>query len=187
MSASTLTVEGPITTSVPVEAGAGAGVAVARRHRLAPLLAMLAGLVALVAAGTVVTHAAAGAHEVPSPAHPAAPAPAPADPLAITLSARDVSVVTQVYEPGQDSGWHTHPGIHAVAVLSGVLTVYDAQCRPQTFEPGRPYVGGQELHLARNETGSPVQMTVTYLRPSAPTASTTHLAPPAGCTIGQPA
>jgi quercetin dioxygenase-like cupin family protein len=104
--------------------------------------------------------------------------------MAITLSARDVSVVTQVYEPGQESGWHSHAGIHAVAVISGVLTVYDSECRPQTFEPGRPYVGGQQPHLVRNETGAPVVMTVTYLNPSAPTTSTRHQPPPDGCPVG---
>jgi quercetin dioxygenase-like cupin family protein len=110
--------------------------------------------------------------------------PAASDPSAITLSARDVSVVTQVYEPGQTSGWHSHPGIHAVAVLSGVLTVYDGDCRRETFEPGRPYVGGQQTHLVRNETDAPVTMIVTYLNPSVPANSSRHVPPPAGCTIG---
>jgi quercetin dioxygenase-like cupin family protein len=106
------------------------------------------------------------------------------DPSAITLSARDVSVVTQVYAPGQDSGWHFHAGIHAVAVLSGVLTIYNSQCGTQTVEPGRPYVGGQEPHLARNETGAPVEMSVTYLSPSKPARSTQRVPQPSGCDVG---
>jgi quercetin dioxygenase-like cupin family protein len=153
----------------------------------APLLAMLSGLLLLALAATVLVHAGRRPRPAPRPTATATavPAPpAPGAPLAITLSARDVSVVTQVYAPGRDSGWHTHPGIHAVAVLSGTLTVYDSECRRQTFGPGRPYVGGQELHLARNETDAPVEMTVTYLSPSAPTTSTQHMAAPAGCTVG---
>jgi len=124
------------------------------------------------------------ADRVPQPV-PDAPAGAPADPMAITLSARDVSVVTQVYEPGEDSGWHAHSGIHAVAVSSGSLTVYDSQCRAQTFGPGQPYVGGQDLHLVRNGTAAPVEMAVTYLSPSAGNGPTRHLPPPAGCTPGR--
>ncbi len=113
------------------------------------------------------------------------PQPAAAgDPGAITLSARDVSVVTQVYGPGEDSGWHSHPGIHAVAVVSGTLTVYDDQCRRETFEPGRPYVGGQQPHLVRNESDAPVTLAVTFLNPSTPSRSTERLGPPAGCTAG---
>ena len=141
-----------------------------------PLIAMATGLVVLAVAATVVLRAGQGAQPTPNVA-------AAADPTAITVSARDVSVVTQVYEPREQSGWHTHPGIHAVSVLSGVLSVYDEQCRLQTFEPGRPYVGGQQLHLVRNDGETPVTMAVTYLGPSAPGTSTRHLPPPAGCSI----
>ena len=89
------------------------------------------------------------------------------DRLAVTLSARDVSVVTQVYEPGATSGWHSHPGIHAVAVLEGTLTVYDSQCRSESYGPGRPYVGGQQPHLVRNETRPPSRW-------SSPTSTRPH-------------
>jgi len=116
-----------------------------------------------------------------------APSTTPAasvEPAAITLAERDVSVVVQVYAPGEQSGWHTHTGIHAVAVLEGVLTVYDGQCRPATFEPGRPYVGGQQLHLVRNESDTSARMVVTYLNPTGPATSTGHVAPPVGCATG---
>lgn len=144
-----------------------------------PLVAMVAGLVFLAVAAT----ALAGSRGRPAPL-PAAPAPAPVtsvDPLAITLSARDVSVVTQVYASGEESGWHRHSGIHAVAILSGVLTVYDGECRAQTFDADRPYVGGQEAHLVRNEGDAPVVMAVTYLSPAAGSEQTRRLPPPAGC------
>ncbi len=144
-----------------------------------PLIAMASGLLVLAAAIAVVVSSDRGG----APAASTAPV-ATADPTAITVSARDVSVVSQVYGPGEQSGWHSHPGIHAVAVLSGVLSVYDDQCRLQTFEPGRPYVGGQQPHLVRNESSEPVVMAVTYLSPAAPGTATQHVAPPAGCSIG---
>ncbi|MDQ4068873.1 MAG: cupin domain-containing protein [Actinomycetota bacterium] len=155
-------------------------------RRTGPVVAMVAGaLIMALAAVSLAVHAGDGAGRPAPDAATVAGAPAlPADPGAITLSARDVSVVTQVYEAGEDSGWHSHPGIHAVAVISGVLTVYDSQCQRHTFEPGRPYVGGQQPHLVRNETDGPVTLAVTFLNPSAPTGSTEHLAPPAGCRAG---
>lgn len=93
----------------------------------------------------------------------------------------DVGVVTMIYEPGRSSGWHAHTGLHAVAVLSGELTIYDGECRPQRVVAGEPYVGGQDLHLARNETGGPVDMIVTYLNAVGPPAP--RLDPPAGCPV----
>lgn len=144
-----------------------------------PLIAMAGGLVVFALAATVVVRSYQGRGRPASTV-----SVAKADPSAITVSARDVSVVSQVYGPGEQSGWHAHSGIHAVAVVSGVLTVYDDQCRLETFEPGRPYIGGQHPHLVRNETDAPVVMAVTYLSPTAPGTSTVHLAPPTGCSIG---
>ena len=154
------------------------------RRSAAPVLAMVGGLVALAAAATVLLSVRDGGAPAPRP-QPASDAAVAADPLAITLSSRDVSIVTQVYEPGVDSGWHAHSGIHAVAVLSGTLTVYDAQCQPRSFRPGEPYVGGQDLHLVRNESDSPVEMSVTYLSPSTGAGPTRHLPAPAGCVAGR--
>ncbi|MCA1690712.1 MAG: hypothetical protein LC733_00370 [Actinobacteria bacterium] len=120
----------------------------------------------------------------PAPMTVAANTSTPPGPISVS-GPGDISVARQVYEPGQDSGWHTHPGIHAVAVLSGTLTVYDSECRAQTFEAGRPYIGGQELHLARNETAVPVEMSVTYVSPSAPTTPSRHLPAPTGCEVAR--
>jgi quercetin dioxygenase-like cupin family protein len=137
----------------------------------------------LVVVGLLMVLLAAGASRL-TPGHAEAPAPAqaPAPDLGIVLRGPgDVAVVTQAYEPGQTSGWHAHAGLHAVAVLSGELTVYDSACRPQRVVAGEPYVGGQQLHLARNETSEPVHMVVTYLNavgPEPPRAGA-----PAGCSV----
>ena len=164
----------PVLTPMPTPPANG------RRSRLgAPVLAMVSGVVVLAIAATLVLDRQGSTPAVDASSPPAVTV----DPSTITVSARDISVVTQVYGSGEDSGWHTHAGIHAVTVLSGVLTVYDAQCRPQTFEPGRPYVGGQELHLVRNESEVPVEMAVTYLSPSTGGGPTRRLPAPAGCAV----
>lgn len=149
-----------------------------RRGR-APVVAMAAGVLVIGLAATVLL-SALNRNGGSSASAPVA-IPASTDPLALTLSARDVSVVHQVYEPGEASDWHSHPGIHAVAVLSGVLTVYDGQCQAQTFQAGQPYVGGQQLHLVRNESAEPVVMSVTYLKPAGGGEPTRKLPAPSGC------
>ncbi len=149
------------TMAVPEGPSPGRGLG----RRAVPVLAMAAGLAFMVVAALVLGRAGDGGEPA-------------VDPSAITVSARDISVVTQVYEPGQTSGWHSHPGIHAVSVTSGVLTVHVSGCPTRTFEPGRPYVGGQEPHLVANEGDVPVTMTVTYLNPASPAAQG---AAPSGC------
>lgn len=154
-----------------------------RRWRAAAMAA--GGLVLVAATGVGLTEV--GDRGASAPAPQAAVTNVHLGPLAITLSGPgDVSTVTQVYEPGQTSGWHAHTGIHAVAVLSGTLTVYDEQCRAQAFGPGQPYIGGQELHLVRNEGPAPVEMVVTYLNPAGPNTSTRHMPAPASCASGEP-
>lgn len=129
----------------------------------------------LVAVGLVAILLAAGVSRT-TPGHATAPA---SDAGILLRGSGDVAVVTQVYEPGQTSGWHTHAGLHAVAVLTGELTVYDAECRAQRVVAGEPYVGGRELHLARNETAERVDMVVTYLNAVGPAPA--HAGAPAGC------
>ncbi|HEX2119982.1 MAG TPA: hypothetical protein VHF91_12410, partial [Acidimicrobiales bacterium] len=93
---------------------------------------------------------------------------APGDSLPAGASRRPealpVTVQRTIYEPGQSSGWHSHAGVHTVIVISGSLTVYDPSCRPRSFGPQDPYIGGLENHLARNESDAPVEMMVVYTR-----------------------
>lgn len=144
------------------------------RTRRRPAVAMM--VVGIVAAAAAVGGAVGG-----GPSGPVAPAYAAVVDPGVTTSERDITVVTQVYEPGQSSGWHRHAGVHAVAVLSGTLTVYDDECRAVAFGPGNPYVGGRQLHLARNEGDVAVEMVVTYISPVRAEQSTRPGQAPSGC------
>lgn len=106
----------------------------------------------------------------------------PAPPAAIAASEPpQVSTTDLVYEPGQSSGWHVHPGVHSVVVSSGTLTVYDEACRRQDFGPGQTYVGGRQPHLVRNSGETFAVLAVTYVAdPSADTPGGAVPAPP-GC------
>lgn len=78
----------------------------------------------------------------------------------------DVIPQRSSYLPGQAGGWHSHEGLHLVSVIASTLTVYGADCQPRFYEPGDLYIGGDEAHLARNDTTEPVEMAVTYLMPA---------------------
>lgn len=77
--------------------------------------------------------------------------------------APDVGTTDVTYEPGHSSGWHVHPGVHSVVVLSGTLTVYDEECGRREFGPGETYLGGDRPHLARNEAPDVLRFAVTYV------------------------
>lgn len=100
---------------------------------------------------------------------------------AVVSRPADVATADLVYEPGQSSGWHTHPGVHSVVVVSGTLTVYDEACRPQDYGPGQAYLGGREPHLARNTGPKAVALVVTYVADPSAHSAGSPVGTPSGC------
>ena len=152
--------------------------------RRSPALLMAVGLVvAAIASLTLVHQWSPAAGKASASTRP--PVPAPASPGMTLAGPADVSVQMATYEPGQSSGWHAHTGMHAVMVLSGTLTLYDGECRRSTYGPGDTYVGGRDVHVARNDAAAPVEMAVTYMFPAGVSRTQFHVpsAAPAGCDV----
>jgi hypothetical protein len=84
-------------------------------------------------------------------------------------STLDVAVQRIVFQPGGQSGWHTHPGPVFIQVVSGTMTFYesdDPNCEPIVRSAGQAYLDvGEHAHIARNETGTTAENLVTYLVP----------------------
>jgi quercetin dioxygenase-like cupin family protein len=72
-------------------------------------------------------------------------------------------------EPGGFTGWHTHPGPLVVAVESGTLTRYLADCRTETSTAGDSFVehaGRRAVHMGVNQGREPVVLLVSYVVPA---------------------
>lgn len=140
------------------------------------VVVIAAGLVLMTMAG-VVGSGLARAHPRTAPTQ-AAPSRAEATPFP------QVGVTRQTYDAGHSSGWHTHPGVHSVVVLSGTLTIYDQDCRRQDYGPGDVYLGGSSPHLARNESGQAVELAVTYVfATTSAVGPGSPVSPPGGCEV----
>ncbi len=151
-----------------------------------PIGLMAAGVAVLVAAiGLFAAHGLTGTAPRAEPA-PEAAAPEAAAPAGFLISgAESVAVYQSGYEPRESSSWHRHSGLHAVSITSGTLTIYGPDCKPVRYGPGQSYVGGQGLHMARNESDEPVQMTETVIHPAGVPLQNfvVPAGPPAGCDI----
>jgi quercetin dioxygenase-like cupin family protein len=55
-----------------------------------------------------------------------------------TKEPTDVRVARVDIAPGGYSGWHHHPGIVIVTVLSGAVTFTNSDCSSKTYGPGLP-------------------------------------------------
>ena len=102
-----------------------------------------------------------------------------------THGPKDMLVTSITVDPGGSFGWQTHPGPVPVSVAGGTLTLYDAEhhhCARDTFTAGQGFIeDGGEVHLARNEGTSTVQLYVTFLAPTGTTEVLPEVAAPAAC------
>jgi quercetin dioxygenase-like cupin family protein len=79
----------------------------------------------------------------------------------------EVSVLTLTLEPGGTTGWHSHPGLALIAVSKGTGTLHAADCSTRRYRAGEAFVetGDDPPTLFRNESSSPVVLTVTFVAP----------------------
>lgn len=83
--------------------------------------------------------------------------------------ALDIAVQTITFQPGGQSGWHSHPGPVFISVVAGEMTFYesdDPNCTPIVRHAGQGYLDvGDHAHIARNESGAVATNVVTYFAP----------------------
>src|SRR5690348_3500045 len=79
----------------------------------------------------------------------------------------DVLQAKLVFQPGGDTGWHTHPGPVIVVVKSGALTeIHRNGC--VTVHPAGSvfFETAGEVHRAINQTGGVTEVYVTFISPA---------------------
>jgi quercetin dioxygenase-like cupin family protein len=141
-----------VTTRAPIAPSLGAAIVVA----IAVLLTLTSGHVdATPGSGATSTILASGT--------------SPEDVKVHTKGPTDFVFVEVTIEPGGFTGWHTHPGPLLVAVQSGTLTRYLADCRVETNTAGDSFIehaGRRAVHMGVNNGSEPVVLLVTYVVPA---------------------
>ena len=73
-------------------------------------------------------------------------------------------------QPGGFIGWHNHDGVLVVGVVSGAITLYDADdptCTGRVVTAGNSFTEENfDVHSIRNEGAVPVELLITYLKPA---------------------
>jgi quercetin dioxygenase-like cupin family protein len=87
----------------------------------------------------------------------------------VKIDAKDgltIQTQTITFQPGGQSGWHSHPGPVFISVKEGTMTFYDLNCNATVVSAGQGFLdAGDDAHLARNESGSQATNVVTYFAP----------------------
>jgi hypothetical protein len=73
-----------------------------------------------------------------------------------TRGLSDGYFLSNVWQPGGTTGWHTHLGHTLIIVTAGTVTHYDGDdpsCTPHVYTAGMTFVdeGGSHVHIVRNE------------------------------------
>jgi quercetin dioxygenase-like cupin family protein len=80
------------------------------------------------------------------------------------------------------NGWHSHPGMVAVTVVSGTIQWYDENCRPTTYKAGDSWTEGSRPHYFRNIGDTTAQLTAIFVVAKGSTYRIDRTAP--ACAIG---
>jgi hypothetical protein len=88
-----------------------------------------------------------------------------------TKGKSDGYVLTNVWQPGGSTGWHTHLGHTLIIVTAGAVTQYegdDPSCTPHVYTTGMTFVdrGGSHVHIVRNEGTVEAQVIAVRLIPA---------------------
>ena len=102
-----------------------------------------------------------------------------------TKGKSDLYVQSNVWDPGGDTGWHSHPGHSLIIVTAGTVTDYeghDPDCKPHVYTKGMGFVdpGGDHAHIIRNEGDVEAQTIAVQLIP-ADAARRIDVADPGNC------
>ena len=88
-----------------------------------------------------------------------------------TKGLSDGYVLSNVWQPGGSTGWHTHLSHTLIIVTAGSVTQYqghDPSCTPTVYTAGMTFVdlGGNHVHIVRNEGTVEAQVIAIRLIPA---------------------
>ena len=75
-----------------------------------------------------------------------------------TISIQDAAFAL----PGQN-GWHSHPGLVAVTLISGSIEWFDENCVSTVYKAGDSWVEGSQKHAFRNIGPGPVHLMAWFI------------------------
>ena len=85
--------------------------------------------------------------------------------------------------PGHN-GWHSHPGLVSVTVISGSIQWYDENCGVTIYKAGDSWVEGDQLHAFRNIGPGPVHLMAWFITAQGQPLRTDEAAPPCAAGLG---
>jgi quercetin dioxygenase-like cupin family protein len=96
-----------------------------------------------------------------------------------TLSNQDAA-----YGPGGHNGWHSHPGMVAVTLVSGAIQWFDDDCEQTDYKAGDSWTEGSKLHYFRVVGTTGVHLTAFFITAQGGALRTDQPAPACAAALG---
>lgn len=128
---------------------------------------------------------AVGTHDGDLHAHGSAPV-ANGEPFHVRFSsdgAATVSTQDFALAAGGHNGWHAHPGMVIVTIISGSITWYDENCQTTEYKAGDSWVEGGQLHAFKVTSPGGLHAFATFITAKGLPLRTDESAP--SCDTGQ--
>jgi len=81
------------------------------------------------------------------------------------------------YGPGGHNGWHSHPGMVAVTIVSGAIQWFNEECEETDYKAGDSWTEGSQLHYFRVVGPTGVHLTAFFITAQGAPLRTDEAAP----------
>lgn len=94
------------------------------------------------------------------------------------------SIQDAAFAVGGQNGWHSHPGLVAVTIISGSIRWYDENCKTTVYKAGDSWVEGSQIHAFRNIGNDTVHLMASFITAKGQALRTDEAAPTCAAGLG---
>jgi quercetin dioxygenase-like cupin family protein len=95
-----------------------------------------------------------------------------------------ISTQDGAYGVGGHNGWHSHPGMVAVTLVSGSIQWFNGDCEETTYKAGDSWTEGSQLHYFRVMGTSAIHVTALFITAQGAALRTDEPAPACAAALG---
>jgi quercetin dioxygenase-like cupin family protein len=95
-----------------------------------------------------------------------------------------VTIQDGAYAVGGQNGWHSHPGLVIVTLISGSIEWFDANCEKKVYNAGDSWTEGSQVHAFRVTGAAGIHLMAVFVIAKDAAYRIDRPAPPCGAGLG---
>jgi quercetin dioxygenase-like cupin family protein len=95
-----------------------------------------------------------------------------------------VTIQDGAYAPGGQNGWHSHPGLVIVTLISGSIEWFNGNCESKIYKAGDSWTEGSQIHAFRVLGTTAIHLSAVFIIAKDEGLRIDHPAPACGAGLG---